>query len=94
MQTRDPGVFDARSRTAALGLSDPIAGLVVSVLILAPEGLAAIAAARHDNLQRAVDICLGPALATIGLTIPVVLVISFMAGQTLTLGLDPGTCLA
>ena len=94
MQTRDPGVFDARSRTAALGLPDAIAGLVVAVLILAPEVLAAIAAARHDNLQRAVDICLGSALATIGLTIPVVLVISFMAGQTLTLGLEPGSCLA
>ena len=72
----------------ALGLPDAIAGLVVAVLILAPEGLAAISAARHDNLQRAVNICLGSALATIGLTIPVVLVISFMAGQMLTLGLD------
>ena len=69
MQIRDPGVFDARLRTAALGLPDAIA-------------------ARHANLQRTVDICLGSALATIGLTIPVVLVISFMAGQMLTLGLD------
>ena len=73
----------------ALGVPDAVAGLVVAVLILAPEGLAAVAAARQDNLQRAVNICLGSALATIGLTIPVVLVISWMAGQQITFGLDP-----
>ena len=71
-----------------LGLPDAAAGLVVAILILAPEGLAAVAAARQNNLQRAMNICLGSALATIGLTIPVVLVISFIAGQRITLGLD------
>ena len=72
----------------ALGLPEAAVGLVVAILILAPEGLAAIVAARNNNLQRAVNICLGSALATIGLTIPVVLLISFYVGQKITLGLD------
>lgn len=72
-----------------LALPDALAGLVVAVLILAPEGLAAIRAAMHNNLQRAVNICLGSALATIGLTIPAVLIISMIMKQQVTLGLEP-----
>ena len=71
------------------GLPDALAGLVVAILILAPEGLAAFHAARSNNLQRALNICLGSALATIGLTIPSVLIIGFIIGQDVTLGLDP-----
>ena len=71
------------------GLPDALAGLVVAILILAPEGLAAFHAARSNNLQRALNICLGSALATIGLTIPSVLIIGFIIGQNVTLGLDP-----
>ena len=40
-------------------------------------GLAALSAARHNQLQRAVNICLGSALATIGLTVPAVLAAAF-----------------
>ncbi len=71
------------------GLPDALAGLVVAVLILAPEGLAAFHAARANNLQRALNICLGSALATIGLTIPAVLIIGMIVGQDVVLGLDP-----
>ena len=62
---------------------------MVAILILAPEGLAAFVAARNNNLQRALNICLGSALATIGLTIPSVLVIGKVIGQDVTLGLEP-----
>ena len=48
-----------------------------------------MAAARHNNLQRALNICLGSGLATIGLTIPTVLVIGMLIGQDITLGLEP-----
>ncbi len=66
-----------------------LAGLVVAILILAPEGVAAVRAGRNNNMQRAVNICLGSGLATIGLTIPVVLIISFITGETVILGLEP-----
>ncbi len=67
---------------AALG------GILVAVLVLSPEGMAAIHAALANRIQRAVNICLGSALATIGLTVPAVLVIGLITGQKVVLGLD------
>jgi Ca2+:H+ antiporter len=67
---------------AALG------GLLVAVLILSPESLAATRAALANQLQRSVNLLLGSALATISLTIPSVLTIGFITGQTIILGLD------
>ena len=54
---------------------------------MTPEALSAINAARDDLLQRAVNICLGSALATIGLTIPAVLTIGWVTGERVELGL-------
>ncbi len=50
--------------------------------------MGAIHAARANNLQRSINICLGSALATIGMTIPAVLVIGFMTSKTVILGLN------
>jgi Ca2+:H+ antiporter len=66
-----------------------LGGFLVAVLVLSPEGLAAIKAAMANRLQRTVNIALGSALSTIGLTIPAVLGISLYTGQTVELGLDP-----
>ncbi|MGZ8247117.1 TerC/Alx family metal homeostasis membrane protein [Methylomagnum sp.] len=67
---------------AALG------GLLVAALILSPESLSGARAALTNQLQRAVNILLGSALATIGLTIPSILTIGFLTGQTIVLGLS------
>lgn len=67
---------------AALG------GFLVSVLILAPESLTAARAALANQLQRSVNLLLGSVLASISLTIPAVLAIGFITGQTIVLGLD------
>jgi Ca2+:H+ antiporter len=64
-------------------------GLIVAILILAPEGLAAIQAARKNQMQRSVNILLGSVLATIGLTVPAALGISLFTGQPIHLGLNP-----
>ena len=64
-------------------------GFLVAVLILAPEALGAIRAARANQLQRSVNVLLGSVLATIGLTIPAVLAIGFITGKTIVLGLEP-----
>jgi Ca2+:H+ antiporter len=61
----------------------------VAVLVLAPEGLGAFRAAIANRLQRAVNILLGSALATISLTVPAVLVIGLVTDRTVELGLDP-----
>lgn len=67
---------------AALG------GVLVAVLVLSPEGLAAFRAALANRVQRSVNICLGSALATISLTVPAVLTIGLVTGQRVVLGLD------
>jgi Ca2+:H+ antiporter len=65
-----------------------LGGILIAVLVLSPEGLTAPHAALDNQLQRAVNVCLGSALATIGLTIPAVLVVGLLAGREVHLGLD------
>jgi Ca2+:H+ antiporter len=71
-----------------LSAPDALGGILVAVLVLAPEGLAALHAARDNRLQRSVNICLGSALATIGLTVPAVLTIGLFDESHIVLGLD------
>lgn len=74
---------------AELGLPLEVAGLVIAVLILSPEGLTAVRAGLANDAQRVLNICLGSALATIGLTIPVVLTLGLVTGKTVVLALAP-----
>lgn len=71
-----------------LGAPAPLGGILIAILVLSPEGLTAFHAALANQLQRAVNVCLGSALATIGLTIPAVLGIGLITGQEVHLGLD------
>ena len=71
------------------GLPVALGGLLVAVLVLSPEGLAALKAARANQLQRSVNISMGSALATIALTAPCVLVIGMVTGRDVELGLEP-----
>ena len=66
-------------------------GLVVATLILAPEGLAAIEAARKNHMQRSINLLFGSVLSTIGLTVPAALAIGLFIGQPVHLGLDPAS---
>ncbi len=71
-----------------LDLPDALGGILIAILVLSPEGLTAFHAALVNHLQRAVNVCLGSALATIGLTIPAVLTIGLITGCEVHLGLD------
>lgn len=71
-----------------IGLPTALGGILIAILVLAPEGLTAFYAALANHLQRAVNVCLGSALATIGLTIPAVLVIGLVTGRDVELGLS------
>jgi Ca2+:H+ antiporter len=66
-----------------------VVGIIIAGLVLLPEGLAAYRAATANRLQSGVNLALGSALASIGLTIPAVATISLLLGKPLTLGLDP-----
>lgn len=64
-----------------------LTGLIVAILIFAPEGLAAIRAVLNNNLQRAINMYFGSVLATISLTVPAVVIISIITGHQVILGL-------
>jgi len=65
-----------------------IGGVFIAALVLAPEGLAALKAAAREETQRAMNVLLGSALSTIGLTVPAVLAIRWFTGVSPELGLD------
>ena len=73
----------------AAGLPPAFVGVVIAALVLLPEGMAALRAARANRLQISLNLALGSALASIGLTIPAVAVVSLWTGRHLTLGLLP-----
>lgn len=73
---------------ATAGLPFTLVGIAIAAIVLLPEGLAAVRAARARRLQTSLNLALGSALATIGLTIPAVTVVSFSLGLPLVLGLD------
>jgi Ca2+:H+ antiporter len=77
-----------RSMTA-LGAPPASVGIVIAMLVLLPEGTAAVRAALANRLQTSLNLALGSALSSIGLTIPAVAVTSTLLGMPLTLGLDP-----
>jgi Ca2+:H+ antiporter len=66
-----------------------VVGVIVALLILLPEGVAALQAARRNELQKSLNLALGSSLATIGMTIPAVAAVSIVLGRDLVLGLDP-----
>lgn len=73
---------------AAIGAPPAFAGVVVALLILLPESVAALSAARKNDLQKSVNLALGSSLATIGLTVPVVATAAYLLNQPLVLGLE------
>lgn len=75
--------------TARLGAPIALGGFIMAFLVLTPESIAAIKSALDNRLQRSVNVLLGSVLASIGLTIPLVIVISLATGRSLVLGLEP-----
>jgi Ca2+:H+ antiporter len=74
---------------ASAGAPEAVVGVVIAALVLLPEGVAALRAARLNRLQTSLNLALGSALASIGLTIPAVAVVSIAISQPIALGLGP-----
>ncbi len=70
-----------------IGAPPAFAGILVALLILLPESVAAVGAARKNDLQKSINLALGSSLATIGLTIPAVAVAAYALDKQLVLGL-------
>jgi Ca2+:H+ antiporter len=73
---------------ATMGAPKAVVGVIIAGVVLLPEGLAALRAARANRLQTSLNLALGSAIASIGLTIPAVAVVALVSGSTLTLGID------
>ncbi len=71
------------------GAPAALVGIIIASLVLLPESLAALRAARADRIQTSLNLALGSALASIGLTIPTVAAIFIWTGDPLELGLSP-----
>ena len=76
------------SGVAALGFPDAVVGVVIALLVLAPETIAAVRAAARNRVQVSLNLALGSAMASIGLTIPVIALASIWLDGALELGLD------
>jgi Ca2+:H+ antiporter len=73
---------------AVVGAPEALAGVLLALLVLLPESVAAISAARQNDLQKSINLALGSSLATIGLTIPAVAVAAYVMDKPLELGLS------
>ena len=71
-----------------VGAPKSLVGIIIAGVVLLPEGLAAFNAARKNRLQTSLNLALGSALASIGLTIPAVAIVAMITGMTITLGID------
>lgn len=76
---------------AATGAPHALGGVIIAMLVFTPEGLSALSAIRRDELTRAINLCLGGAASTVGLTVPAVLAIGLLAGKPVVLGLPPAS---
>jgi Ca2+:H+ antiporter len=71
-----------------LGAPKSLVGVIIAAVVLLPEGLAAYRAVKNNRLQTSLNLALGSALASIGLSIPAVAVVSIVTGMDLVLGID------
>jgi Ca2+:H+ antiporter len=77
------------SAVEAVGAPPAVIGVAIAAIVLLPEAAAAVRAAVADRLQSSMNLALGSALASIGLTIPVVATASVVWDLPLVLGLEP-----
>ncbi|HVI37393.1 MAG TPA: hypothetical protein VM684_14265 [Gaiellales bacterium] len=85
-KVESPGIEDA---VAGIGFPQSFVGVVIALLVLLPETIAAARAATRDRLQISLNLGFGSAMASIGLTIPAIAIASIWLEGPLLLGLGP-----
>jgi Ca2+:H+ antiporter len=73
---------------AQIGAPQAVAGIIIAMVVLTPESITAVRAARRNELQKSLNLALGSSLATIGLTIPAVAITNIFLGKQIELGLS------
>ena len=83
---RSPTIEDG---VESLGFPYGVVGVVIALLVLAPESIAAVRNANRDRVQISLNLAYGSAMASIGLTIPTIAIASIWLDGPLELGLEP-----
>src|SRR5262245_22242162 len=71
-----------------IGAPPAVSGIIIAIVVLAPESITAVRAAWHNQLQKSINLALGSSLATIGLTIPAVAITNIFIGKQIEIGLS------
>jgi Ca2+:H+ antiporter len=71
----------------ALDLPPLLGGVLIAIIVFTPESMTAVKAARNNEFQRAINLCHGAFVSTVGLTIPAVLVVGLITGKTVVFGM-------
>ncbi len=74
-----------------IGAPRALVGVLVAAIVLLPEAMTALRAAREDQLQTSINLALGSGVASIGLTVPTVAAVAWWVGSPLELGVTPGS---
>lgn len=76
-----------------LGAPVALAGIVIAIIVFLPESITSVRAAMQGEIQRVINLCHGALVSTVGLTIPVVLVIGLLTNQPIVLAESPANLL-
>lgn len=74
---------------ASAGAPVAVGGVLIAIIVFTPESITAVKAAFNNETQRAVNLCLGAFVSTVGLTVPAVLTVGLVTGKTVVLGITP-----
>lgn len=74
---------------ARAGAPTAVGGVLIAIIVFTPESITAVRAAMNNEMQRAVNLCLGAFVSTVGLTVPAVLVIGLITGKQVIMGISP-----
>jgi Ca2+:H+ antiporter len=73
---------------AAIGAPKAVGGVLIAIIVFTPESITAVRAALRNEMQRALNLCLGAFVSTVGLTVPAVLLIGLATGKPVVMGLS------
>lgn len=71
----------------AANLPPQLGGVLIAIIVFTPESITSVKAALHNEFQRAINLCHGAFVSTIGITVPCVLIIGLIADKTVLMGL-------
>lgn len=72
-----------------MNLPPLLGGVLIAIIVFTPESMTAVKAAMNNEFQRAINLCHGAFVSTVGLTVPSVLIIGLIASKTVLFGMTP-----